>query len=302
MMAHSTPIELPAPAPRVVSTGAGELYFIGNATTLITYAGFTLLTDPAFMHKGDYTPLGHGLYTRREIEPACGPQDLPPLDLLILSHYHGDHFDEVAAQELDKQLPIVTNGHAAEQLAQLGFTNLHPIDTWEAQAVRKGDAELLVTAMLAQHAPDPVIHLLPPVMGSMVEFSRGGRHLFRLYISGDTLLHDRLHDIPRRYPEIDLGLFHVGGTTILGVLVTMSGERGVHAVEIIHPRVAIPIHFNDYSVFLSGLGAFRAAATGASHTLATRVHYLRHGDTYRFSAEHGPVGIDQGEAPPVRIP
>ncbi len=98
MMAHSTPIELPAPAPRVVSTGARELYFIGNATTLITYAGFTLLTAPAFMHKGDYTPLGHGLYTRREIEPACGPQDLPPLDLVILSHYHGDHFDEAVAR------------------------------------------------------------------------------------------------------------------------------------------------------------------------------------------------------------
>ncbi len=297
-MAQITPIELPSPS--VVNTGAGELYFIGNATTLITYAGFTLLTDPAFLHKGDYTPLGHGMYTRREIEPACSPQDLPPLDLIILSHYHGDHFDEVAARELDKQIPIVTNGHAAEQLAQVGFTNLHPIDTWQAQPLRKGDAELLVTAMPAKHAPDHVVQLLPPVMGSMLEFSRGGGHLFRLYISGDTLIYDLLHDIPRRYPEIDLGLFHVGGTTILGVLVTMNGEQGVQAVEIIHPRVAIPIHFNDYSVFLSGLDDFKAAATRAS--LTTSVHYLLQGDIYRFSVERGQVGIDQGEVPPVRKP
>jgi L-ascorbate metabolism protein UlaG (beta-lactamase superfamily) len=81
-MAHSTPIELSASA--AVNTGAGEIYFIGNATTLITYAGFTLLTDPAFMHKGEYTPLGPGMYTRREIEPACSPKDLPPHDLIIL--------------------------------------------------------------------------------------------------------------------------------------------------------------------------------------------------------------------------
>jgi len=297
-MAQITPIELAAP--RAVSTGAGEVYFIGNATTLITYAGFTLLTDPAFLHKGDYTPLGHGIYTRREIEPACSPQDLPPLDLIILSHYHGDHFDEVVARELDKQIPIVTIRHAAHQLAQLGFRNLHTLDTWEAQPIRKGDAELLVTAMPAKHAPDHVVQLLPPVMGSMVEFSRRGEHLFRLYISGDTLIYDLLHDIPKRYPEIDLGLFHVGGTTILGVLVTMSGEQGVQAVKIIHPRVAIPIHFNDYSVFLSGLDDFQAAATKAG--LTTSVHYLRQGDSYRFSVERGQGETDQREVPPVHKP
>jgi L-ascorbate metabolism protein UlaG (beta-lactamase superfamily) len=225
------------------------------------------------------------MYTRREIEPACSPQDLPPLDLIVLSHYHGDHFDEVAARELDKQIPIVTNEYAAQQLAQLGFTNLHTINTWEVQRISKGDTELLVTAMPAQHAPDDVVQLLPPVMGSMLEFSRQGRHLFRLYISGDTLVYDLLHDIPKRYPEIDLGLFHIGGTTLLGVLVTMSGEQGVQAVEIIHPRVAIPIHFNDYSVFLSGLDDFKAAATRAS--LSTSLHYLLQGDTYRFNVERG---------------
>ena len=300
-MAQITPIELAAPAPTAASTGAGEVYFIGNATTLITYAGFTLLTDPAFMHKGEFTPLGHGVYARREIEPACSPRDLPPLDLILLSHYHGDHFDDAAARELDKQLPIVTTGHAAQQLAQLGFTNLHPLDTWDVQPVRKGDAELRVTAMPAQHAPEPVIQLLPPVMGSMLEFSRGDGHLFRLYISGDTLLVDRLHDIPRRYPEIDLGLFHIGGTTLLGVLVTMSGGQGVQAVELIQPRVAIPIHFNDYSVFLSGLDEFQVAAARASLT-TTRMHYLLQGDTYRFRAERGLVGTDQGKVSEGRTP
>lgn len=31
---------------------SGEVYFIGNATTLIRFAGFAILTDPAFLHKG----------------------------------------------------------------------------------------------------------------------------------------------------------------------------------------------------------------------------------------------------------
>jgi L-ascorbate metabolism protein UlaG (beta-lactamase superfamily) len=37
---------------------------------------------------------------RREVEPACQIPDLPPIDLVVLSHYHGDHFDDVAAQDL----------------------------------------------------------------------------------------------------------------------------------------------------------------------------------------------------------
>ena len=53
------------------------------------------------------------------------------------------------------------------------------------------------------------------------------------------MLVDSLEDIPRRYPDIDLGLIHTGGTTFLVTVVTMTGEHGVRAVEITKPRTAI---------------------------------------------------------------
>lgn len=59
--------------------------------------------------QGDHVHLGHGAYARREVEPACQISELPPLDLCVLSHHHGDHFDDVAARELRKDLPIITN-------------------------------------------------------------------------------------------------------------------------------------------------------------------------------------------------
>src|SRR5260370_22350458 len=80
----------------------GELYFVGNATTILRYAGFAILTDPAFLHAGEHVHLGHGIYARREVEPACQISELPPLDLVVLSHHHADHFDDAAARELDK--------------------------------------------------------------------------------------------------------------------------------------------------------------------------------------------------------
>lgn len=259
----------------------GEVYFIGNATTLIRFAGLTILTDPAFLHKGEHVDLGHGVWSRREVEPACQIPDLPPIDLIVLSHYHGDHFDDVAAQQLDKNLPIISTADAVGQLNALGFERGHSLDTWESLEVHKGEATLKITAMPAKHATDDAVNaLLMPVNGHLLDFHRDGHHLYRLYLTGDTMLHDRLEDIPRRYPDIDLGLIHTGGTTFLVTVVTMTGEQGVRAVEITKPRTAIPIHYNDFSVFLSGLDDFKEAARNSTAT--TKFVYLAHGDTYMF--------------------
>lgn len=226
--------------------------------------------------------LGHGIWARREVEPACQIADLPPIDLVVLSHYHGDHFDDVAARELDKTLPIVSTGDAVDMLAALGFMHGYPLETWESLVIRKGDAELTITAMPAKHAAnDAVDELLMPVNGHLLEFNRSGDHLYRIYITGDTMLVDDLEDIPRRYPDIDLGLIHTGGTTFLVTVVTMTGEQAVRAVEITRPRTAIPIHYNDFSVFLSGLDDFKQAAESSAGS--TQFVYLSHGETSTFT-------------------
>jgi L-ascorbate metabolism protein UlaG (beta-lactamase superfamily) len=259
----------------------GDVYFIGNATTLIRFGGLTILTDPAFLHKGEHVDLGHGIWARREVEPACQIADLPPIDLIVLSHYHGDHFDDVAAQELDKNLPIVSTADAVGKLNALGFQRGYPLDTWESLAVHKGDATLEITAVPAKHATDEAVNeLLMPVNGHILDFNRNDAHLYRLYITGDTMLTDNLADIPRHYPDIDLGLIHTGGTTFLVTVVTMTGEQAVKAVEITKPRTAIPIHYNDFSVFRSGLDDFKKAAQASIAT--TKFVYLAHGETYTF--------------------
>jgi L-ascorbate metabolism protein UlaG (beta-lactamase superfamily) len=259
----------------------GSVFFVGTATVIIRYGGFTILTDPNFLHAGDHVHLGYGLRSRRLTNPAVEIEDLPPLDLVVLSHLHGDHFDRVAEEKLDKTLPIITTPHAARYLEGKGFRPLEGLKTWESMTVRKDNARLRVTAMPGTHAPGPLRKVLPPVMGSMLEFgeAEGGTRL-RLYISGDTLVHNRLREIPRRYPEIDLALLHLGGTRVLGILVTMDAEQGVEALRIIDPRTAVPIHYNDYGVFKSPLEDFEKAVAEAG--LEDRVRYLAHGETYEF--------------------
>lgn len=213
-----TTMVLPS-AERFADFAMGSVFFIGNATVLIRYAGFTILTDPTFIHQHGEVSLGYGLKTTRLTNPAVDIHDLPPLDLIVLSHFH-----------------------------------------------------------LA----------LPDVMGSMLEFQSASEGVkFRIYITGDTLVIDELKEIPRRYPDIDLALLHLGGTRVLGLLVTMDGKQGVEAMRIVNPDRAIPIHYNDYDRFQSPLSDFQDEVKAAG--LQDRVHYLKHGETYNFEVRASAV-------------
>jgi len=259
------------------------MVFIGTATILIRYAGFTLLTVPNFIHMHEQVDLGYGLSATRQTNPAVEIHELPSLDLVQFLHFHRDHFDQVAEREIDKALPIVTTPEAAEALRQRGFVTLHALETWADVSISKGDARLRITAMLGRHGPPVVSLALPEVMGSILKFQSGASDRgFRMYITGDTLVIDALHEIPalqeipRRYPEIDLALLHMGGTRIRGILLTMDGEQRVEVLQVIKPKRAIPIHYNDYDVFKSPLSDFQWAVEAAG--LAHQVHYFSYGD------------------------
>jgi L-ascorbate metabolism protein UlaG (beta-lactamase superfamily) len=267
----------------------GSIFFVGTATMVIRYAGFTILTDPNFLHAGDHVHLGYGLTSVRKTDPAVEIEDLPPLDFVLLSHLHGDHFDRVAERKLNKATPIVSTRHATRYLERVGFTHTHALKTWEPLELQKGAANLRLTAMPGTHGPGPLATLLPPVMGSMLDFvDGGGENLLRMYISGDTLIHDRLREVPRRFPNVDLALLHLGGTRVLGIMVTMDAKQGVEAMRIVDPRTAVPIHYNDYEAFKSPLEDFKRAVTQAG--LEDRVHYLAHGDTYEFDVQRAHAG------------
>ncbi|MDP9397961.1 MAG: MBL fold metallo-hydrolase, partial [Actinomycetota bacterium] len=66
----------------------------------------------------------------------------------------------------------------------------------------------------------------------------------------------QLREIPRRHPDIDLGLLHLGGTKVLGATVTMDGRQGVDLLELVPVPHAVPIHYDDYPVFRSPLADF----------------------------------------------
>src|SRR4051794_30139870 len=188
-MPKNTDLRLDAGAGADADFSQGSIFFVGTATVILRYAGFTILTDPNFLHAGDHVHLGYGLTAERLTNPAIELEELPPLDLCILSHYHGDHFDHVVEERLQKDLPILTTEHASTELKDKGFTATMALDTWDTVNINKGSSRLRVTSMPGKHGPSITDLLLPPVMGSMLEFQTASdQTALRLYITGDTLV------------------------------------------------------------------------------------------------------------------
>jgi L-ascorbate metabolism protein UlaG (beta-lactamase superfamily) len=251
---------------------------MGTATMLLRLGPFTLLTDPNFLHRGQRAYLGYGLASKRRTDPALAVHQLPALDGIVLSHMHGDHWDRVARRALDRSTPVITTRSAARALARQGFRNTQGLGTWGETALHSSGHALRIIAVPGRHATGVARHLLPPVMGSVLEYQPApGKLALRMYITGDTLLVDELRAIPQRYPHLDVAVLHLGGTTLPGgLVVTMDGAAGAELVQLLAPTRAVPIHYDDYRVFRSPLSHFEAEI--ARRGLSDIVDVVRRGD------------------------
>ncbi len=81
--------------------------WIGHATVLIQTGGVNILTDPFFSMRASPVQFAG---PKRVRSPGVALEDLPPLDLILLSHNHYDHMDLPALRKLDKHhsAPIIT--------------------------------------------------------------------------------------------------------------------------------------------------------------------------------------------------
>jgi L-ascorbate metabolism protein UlaG (beta-lactamase superfamily) len=234
--------------------------FGGTATMLLRIGGFALLTDPNFLHRGQFAHLGYGLRSRRLTEPALQPTQLPALDGILLSHMHGDHWDRVATKSLPKGTPVITTPQSAKCLVDRGFTATADLRDWQTHEFTRGTDTLRITSVPGLHATGLLGKALPKVMGSVVEWVRGGVAgpdvAWRGYISGDTIYRPFLGEVLERCGPLDVLIPHLGGTKAMGMTITMDGRQGADLVELLAPPVTVPVHYDDYDRFKSPLGDF----------------------------------------------
>lgn len=192
--------------------------FIGHASVLIGGENTNVLTDPFW---GTQILLG----LKRKIPPACAPEALPPINVVLISHTHPDHYDPKNIAKIPGHPVIVMPWGLGSEMRRRGFTvvELRPWHSYQSGAVE-------VTAV-------PAKHMVGHCLGYVVKL--GGK---KLYFAGDTKIFRgmvRLRDL-----KIDLMMLGYAGTPIWGS--TWTSPQAVEALDRISPRMYVPIHWGTF--------------------------------------------------------
>ena len=75
--------------------------WLGHATVLLNFFGVTVLTDPALLRRIGIPLPFTAIGPKRLTKPALTVDELPPIDLILLSHAHFDHIDWRTLRRLD---------------------------------------------------------------------------------------------------------------------------------------------------------------------------------------------------------
>jgi L-ascorbate metabolism protein UlaG (beta-lactamase superfamily) len=137
-----------------------------------------------------------------------------------------------------------------------------------------GKPDLDVAATPARHGPP----LSRPIVGQVVGFTiqRAGESQVLAWITGDTVLYDGLREAAKRL-SVDVLVMHVGGVQfpITGPLrYTMTGKDAVELVDLVRPRVAVPVHYEGWAHFKDGRAGIDRALAATSADTRGRVRQL----------------------------
>nr|WP_314073285.1 MBL fold metallo-hydrolase [uncultured Roseococcus sp.] len=239
-------VDPPCPPPPVsVAAGHAAFTFIGHSTFLIRLDdGTTILTDPIFSER--CSPL-RWAGPKRARPPAIALEDLPRIDVVLVSHGHYDHLDLPSLRALHTRWRprVVTGlGHAA-LMARHGIPDAVELD-WGGQAELPGGHR--VTYLPMRHFSARWIHDRSKALwgGFAVEPASGGRLAFL----GDTAAGGHLDVIGRAMGGFGAALIPIGAYEPFWFMqaVHMTPEQALEAQLQLRAKTAVAMHFGTFKL------------------------------------------------------
>lgn len=240
---HIEPGEAP---PARVATGI-RYTVVNHSTVLIQVNGLNILTDPIWsMRAGLLSWMG----PKRVVPPGIAFDQLPPIDIVLISHNHYDHMDIPTLVRLAKRdNPLMITGMGNQRiLRQKGLNNIQELDWW--QGFTRGGIEIFFTP--ARHfsrrgANDYNLSL----WGSFIIRTPDGVICFL----GDSGYGGFIKEIRKRFGPIDLAFIPIGAYKPAWMMETihLTPEEAWHVHQDLESRLSVAIHFGTFQLTDEGI-------------------------------------------------
>lgn len=197
----------PTAEPRIVRPAADRAIatatWMGHSTVLLQVGGLNILTDPVWSERASPVQWAG---PRRVMPPPIALEELPPLDVVLLSHSHYDHLDRDTVQRLARLHPTATwvvPLRLGAYVRGFGVQRVEELDWWQ-HVVVKGAT---ITATPARHFSARRAGDRNATLWCGYAVALAGR---RFWFAGDTAYHPEFRLIGERCGPFDLVLMPIG--------------------------------------------------------------------------------------------
>ncbi len=253
--------------------------FINHATLLIQMDGLNILTDPLYSERA--SPVSWA-GPKRHRAPGVRFEDLPPIDVVILSHNHYDHMDVPTLDRLDRTFhPRVVSALGNPLFLKKKGIESAGLDWGEGLDL---GGHVKVHAVRAQHFSARA--LSDRYNALWCGFVLSG-HAGNVYFAGDTAYAAHFSEIGKQFAPIRLALLPIGAYLPAAFMerAHISPELAVRAAQDLHAQDSIPMHYGTFRLSDEGMDEpvqdLQAALT-LRGTSTPRFHVLKPGESCDF--------------------
>lgn len=257
--------------------------FINHSTLLLQVDGVNILTDPVFSER--VSPFRFAGPKRVRLS-GVALKDLPPIDVILISHNHYDHLDteslqKIVARQPSDQQPLILAGLGNSGLFELlGLPGFVDMD-WQGALDYKG-IQIIFTE--ARHRSGRgITDQMKTLWGSFLIRTKQGD----IYFAGDTGYGPHFDDLRRQYGDVELALLPIGAYRPLWFMqaVHLTPAQAVEAHLAIGSQQSIGMHFGTFQLTHEGIDepeAELAEALAAQGVPSDRFITLGFGETRQF--------------------
>lgn len=227
-------------------TCASRITWLGHAGFLFQRNGISVLADPIFSQRA--SPFSFAGPKRITPTPFA-PAQLPPIDIVVISHNHYDHLDTetvraIFAKNGDRTQWLVPLG-MAQWFRDLGITHVTEMDWWQEQSFAVAQTNVRTWFVPAQHfSGRGAFDRNKSLWGGWVIEIDG----FRFFHAGDTGYSQDFSNIGQVFGNIDLALIPIGAYQPAWLMkpVHITPEEAVRIHQDIHSRFSIGMHWGTF--------------------------------------------------------